>query len=119
MRQAARPVPTSQQTRDLDLVYLARQTAGDRDLEREVLGLFRDQCVRLLRIMLQNAGDQTRRDAAHTLKGAARGIGAFRIADVAETIETAEDTGLAAHLAELERAISDARRLIDRLMSAE
>ena len=119
MRQPAVGIPTSQQVRDLDLVYLARQTAGDRDLEREVLGLFRDQCVRLLRIMLQNGAEQSRLDAAHTLKGAARGIGAFRIADVAETIETADKAKLATHLAELERAIDDARRMIDRLIAAE
>ena len=36
----------------LDLTHLARQTFGDRALEREVLALFEQQCVRLLPLIV-------------------------------------------------------------------
>ena len=55
----------------IDLVPLARQTGGDAELERELLTLFAQQCARHLRTI--HGGDAAaRRDAAHTLKGAAR-----------------------------------------------
>lgn len=73
--------------RPIDLVHLARQTLGDRDLEREVLGLFVAQARSVLD-MLRNARDQRQRaDLAHTLKGSARSIGGWRVAAAAETCE--------------------------------
>ena len=38
--------------RILDLTHLARQTFGDPALEREVLALFEQQCIRLLPLIL-------------------------------------------------------------------
>lgn len=109
---------TAYASRDIDLVHLARQTAGDRLLEREVLGLFRDQSVRLLAAMsAAGRGGQPARDAAHTLLGAARGIGAFRIAAIAERAQLAEDAEFTAAVADLEGAITDAQALIDRLLA--
>jgi HPt (histidine-containing phosphotransfer) domain-containing protein len=73
--------------RPIDLVHLARQTLGDRDLEREVLGLFVAQARSVLD-MLMVASDQRRRmELAHTLKGSARSIGAWRVAAQAEACE--------------------------------
>jgi len=70
----------------IDLVHLARQTGGDAELERELLMLFAQQCARQLRAI--HAGDATvSRDAAHTLKGAARAIGAWQVAEAADRIE--------------------------------
>jgi HPt (histidine-containing phosphotransfer) domain-containing protein len=77
--------------RILDLAHLARQTFGDRSLEREVLALFEQQCVRLLPIIAGEGEPVERADAAHTLKGAARAVGAWRLASLAETLETALD----------------------------
>lgn len=71
----------------IDLVHLARQTGGDAELERELLVLFSQQCVRHLRTIHAGTDDSTRRDAAHTLKGAARAIGAWQVADAADLIE--------------------------------
>jgi len=76
--------------RPVDLAHLASQTLGDRALEQEVLKLFvhqalttRDQIV---------AADRTERlRLAHTLKGSARGIGAFAIADCVAEIEKRPD----------------------------
>ena len=103
--------------RAIDLVHLSRQTCGDRDLEREVLALFRDQCVRLLRVIADaGAGDRSR-NAAHTLKGAARGVGAFAVAAMAESVEE-ERADFAARLSALGDAVAEARQVIDGLLEA-
>ena len=70
----------------IDMVYLARQSGGDHELEQELLALFADQCVRHLATIRQ-AGTEAGCDAAHTLKGAARAIGAWQVADAAEKLE--------------------------------
>jgi HPt (histidine-containing phosphotransfer) domain-containing protein len=77
--------------RILDLAHLDRQTFGDRGLESEVLALFSQQCDRLLPLIGARERRSERADAVHTLKGAARAIGAWRVAALCETIETALD----------------------------
>jgi len=73
--------------RPVDLVHLARYTLGNRALEREVLELFRTQS-RLYLTRLKGAGSEKAwRDAAHTIKGSACGIGAWRVAKRAESAE--------------------------------
>jgi HPt (histidine-containing phosphotransfer) domain-containing protein len=69
----------------IDTDHLARMTLGERDLEREVLGLFArqsaDLLARLERLPREGAA------LAHTLKGSARGIGAFAVAQAADDLE--------------------------------
>ena len=75
----------------LDLVHLTRQTFGDPDLEREVLLLFAGQADATV-VALQSAGTGTERARLfHMLKGSARGIGAFQLANMAEAGEEAPD----------------------------
>jgi HPt (histidine-containing phosphotransfer) domain-containing protein len=81
----------SSDSRILDLPHLARQTFGDRTLEREVLALFEQQCMRLLPIIAGQGERVERADAAHTLNGAARAVGAWRLASLAEALERALD----------------------------
>ncbi len=82
------------ESRPVDLVHLARYTLGDRDMEREVLSLFANQCDRDIE-RLQSAQSQTDwQGAAHTIKGSARAIGAWKLARLAEE---AEVLGLAQH----------------------
>jgi len=81
------PEPTMPQTA-IDLVHLSRQTAGDQALERELLTLFSQQCVRHLRTIHAGSDTRERLDAAHTLRGAAQAIGAWQVADAAAAIET-------------------------------
>ncbi len=72
----------------LDRAHLEAQTFGDADLTREVLSLFEDQCRRLLPALAEEgrpAGD--RADLAHTLKGAALGVGAMRVAQASAAVE--------------------------------
>jgi len=71
----------------IDLVHLARQTGGDHALERELLTLFAQQCVRHLRTIHGGADEGARRDAAHTLRGAAQAIGAWQVAEMAGQVE--------------------------------
>ncbi len=71
----------------VDLVHLARHTFGDAELEREVLQLFVTQSrIYLNRLKEARDVEQWRR-AAHTIKGSARGIGAWAVAERAQAAE--------------------------------
>jgi HPt (histidine-containing phosphotransfer) domain-containing protein len=76
--------------RPVDLAHLARYTGGDQALNAEVLQLFVNQCGELVQRMddvLQSGDGKTWREVAHSLKGAARGIGAFQMGDAAAACE--------------------------------
>lgn len=79
--------------RPVDLDHLNRYTGGDRGLNREILKLFEEQCATMLAqldaLARTDGGASTKNwlELAHTLKGAARGIGAFGLADVAAEAE--------------------------------
>jgi HPt (histidine-containing phosphotransfer) domain-containing protein len=79
----------------LDLDHLRRQTADDRALERELLALFEAQCARLRPLLGEGSPPVERADAAHTFKGSARAIGAWRLAAMADTLEVALRSGTA------------------------
>ncbi len=72
----------------IDASHLERMTLGDRRLEREVLELFVRQTTILL-TRIAGAEPPVAAAAAHTLKGSARGIGAWRVARAAEQLEQA------------------------------
>ena len=67
----------------IDLEHLARMTLGERSLEAEVLTLFDLQAGVLLARMRDSAPAAVAA-FAHTLKGSARGIGAWRVAEAAD-----------------------------------
>jgi HPt (histidine-containing phosphotransfer) domain-containing protein len=71
----------------IDFGYLSRQTLGNRDLARQVLELFAVQADTLIQQLL--SADR-RREAAHTIIGSARAIGAFDVACIAARVEAAE-----------------------------
>jgi len=76
--------------RPVDIAHLSRYTGGDAALNAEVLQLFVDQSALLLRQLqgIVEAQDaQGWKHITHSLKGAARGIGAFGLADVAAEAE--------------------------------
>ncbi|KQU50293.1 hypothetical protein ASG72_16850 [Bosea sp. Leaf344] len=106
----------------IDLVHLARQTGGDLALERELLALFSQQCVRHLRTIHNGADETARMEAAHTLKGAAQAIGAWQVAEAAARIEQ-RLLGRGARVAEVEMdalalAAAEARAAISRFDAA-
>ena len=96
-------------SRLLDLEYLSRQTMGDRVLEQEVLALFSHH-IGTIRDGIATADETERRRLAHTLKGAARGVGAFTLADCAERIEA--DPFDRANLSRLGALIGEVRDFI-------
>jgi len=100
----------------IDVAHLKRMTLGDAGLEREVLAMFSAQAVRLIGTLAGLAPDAAA--LAHTLKGSARAIGAFRVADAAGSLETAIRSGdhQAQSLTELKQAIAEVRMAIDTLL---
>jgi hypothetical protein len=85
----------------IDRAHLTQMTLGDAALEREILSLFDRQSELLLERMraLPPAAVST---LAHTLKGSAKGVGAWNVARAAEAVELADGT-LAEFRAAIER----------------
>lgn len=71
----------------LDLVHFRHMTGDDADLQAEIANLFRAQAEIWARLLNVDAPIQTWTDAAHTLKGSARGIGLWSLADACEAAE--------------------------------
>lgn len=76
----------------IDWAHLSRFTLGDRTLEREVLGLFAGEAPRYLSLLLATTSRKAWIEAAHTLKGSARAVGAWAVAECAQAVETLEIT---------------------------
>jgi HPt (histidine-containing phosphotransfer) domain-containing protein len=101
----------------IDLHHLSRMTLGERSLEREVLALF-DRQAELLLPRLCNGVKAVVAASAHTLKGSARGIGAWRVARAAEAVEQADELELAAAVDDLTAAVAATRSAIAGLLRA-
>ena len=94
-----------------DRAHLERMTQGDPLLAREVLRLFDSQAERQLEVMASADNAKVRAEAAHTLKGAARGVGAFAVARIAEDVEACakDELAFASSLARLRVRVAEAR----------
>jgi HPt (histidine-containing phosphotransfer) domain-containing protein len=122
---ARRPKPAGAATRTepaLDLAHLRRFTLGDQALEQEILGLFIGQAPTTLAALTEAWTDRDWKIAAHTLKGSARAVGAWRVARLAEKAEgmsrRRDREGCAAAVRELTDALSEADAYIAALNSA-
>jgi HPt (histidine-containing phosphotransfer) domain-containing protein len=89
----------------VDFGYLEGFAAGDAEVVDEVLALFREQAA-MWSTLLDPASDGWR-DAAHTIKGAARGVGAFALGDACERAERGQDPTLDGIRDALEAALAD------------
>jgi HPt (histidine-containing phosphotransfer) domain-containing protein len=100
----------------IDMDHLKRMTLGDESLEREVLAMFSAQSVSLIGALAVLPAEA--RELVHTLKGSARAVGAFAVADAAADLEAAlTNSGDPAEaLAELKDAVAQARAAIDALL---
>jgi HPt (histidine-containing phosphotransfer) domain-containing protein len=100
----------------IDIEHLGRMTLGDASLEREVLGMFSAQAASLIGALTTLASDAGA--LAHTLKGSARAIGAFRVADAAGHLEAAiqNRNNPAQALGELTDAVAQARMAIGAIL---
>lgn len=135
MRSAARPIddhpaaPASARNAPaIDLAHLGRQTLGDKALELELLELFDRQAARIAgELLAPDPADgalaeradgalAVRADLAHTLKGSAKAVGAWSVAEAAGAYETAARGGcvtvLAGRAKEIDRCVKEARAMI-------
>lgn len=115
-------VPSKRVLRPIDLVHLAKQCLGDEHLEYEVLRLF-DTTLATYFDRLQTAETV---DALalnlHSIKGAASGVGAWTIAELAKALEAevkADGAINAEHLHDLAMAIEETSVFIQDLLSKE
>ena len=89
----------------VDFKYLEDFTAGDGDVIDEVLSLFREQAA-IWSSLLDPDGEGWR-DAVHTIKGAARGIGACHLGDACALAEAEGPGGLDAVRNAMDAALGD------------
>ncbi len=71
----------------LDREHLARYTSGDAALEAELFGLLTAQIEACVSLLEQTGDEGEWRVAAHTLKGASRGVGAMALGDACAAAE--------------------------------
>ena len=100
----------------INLDHLNRMTLGDAGLEREVLAMFSAQSAGLLDTLAAMPAETGA--LVHTLKGSARAIGAFAVAEAAGRLEAALAGGAdpSQALAELGDALALARTAIDAML---
>jgi HPt (histidine-containing phosphotransfer) domain-containing protein len=100
----------------IDFDHLKRMTLGDSGLEQEVLAMFAAQSASLVGTLATMPTDA--RALAHTLKGSARAIGAFAVADAAARLETVMASGAdpSGGLTELADAVALARTAIEAVL---
>jgi HPt (histidine-containing phosphotransfer) domain-containing protein len=103
----------------IDRAHLEAQTLGDRQLQRELLILFMTQAADILQQMRACAGREPQRldDLAHRLKGSARAVGAFRVANSAErsrdcSEEEEQRLWLSALAGEIDEAVAASKDLL-------
>ena len=88
----------------VDFAYLEAYTMNDPAIVEEVLRLFQQQCE--LWSPLLDTGHEGWRDAAHTLKGAAAGIGARELSELAGEAEKGDVEGAAGRLEKIKTAMN-------------
>jgi HPt (histidine-containing phosphotransfer) domain-containing protein len=107
-------------SRPVDLVHLSRYTLGERALEREVLELFCSQSLVYLERLRDARSDKDWKEAAHSLKGSASAIGAWRTAEAARRAEALSGESLVAardlRLRDIEQSLREAATYIGALL---
>ena len=106
----------------IDMQHLARMTLGEQSLQREVLALFERQADVLLP-RIRGGAPALAASLAHTLKGSAASIGAFKVMRAAETVErvqgqTDRDAAMVAAIETLAVVLEEAKAEIARLIAA-
>ncbi len=89
----------------VDFAYLESFAAHDPKVIDEVLEIFREQAALWSRML--DPASAGWRDAVHTIKGAARGVGATALGDVCEACEAAGPRDIPAVHAALDAALAD------------
>ncbi len=108
----------------IDLEHLARYTGGEKDVNGEILRLFDSQIASMvmeLNGLLASRDAKRWREIAHTIKGAARGVGAFDMGEAAakaEPVNPADSTEAQAALQKLEQEAQTVRAFIATYLAA-
>jgi HPt (histidine-containing phosphotransfer) domain-containing protein len=122
VRPAARGVPQRHSYQPIDMVHLGKQALGDRGLEFEVLRMFDTMSqVYFGRLETSTNVDEMLRHL-HTLRGAAAGVGAVRIAELARTAEADLRAGLPVNperIDDIEMAVQECSAFIGELLEHE
>jgi HPt (histidine-containing phosphotransfer) domain-containing protein len=74
----------------IDLAHLARYTGGEKAMNAEILKLFDGQITEMvgqLRSVMAARDARRWKEITHTIKGAARGVGAFSFGEAAAAAE--------------------------------
>jgi len=79
----------------IDFSHLEHYVGGDQAIIREVLALFSDQARTVLPTLDPDGPADQWRNAAHSLKGSALGIGAMALASACSEAELAKEAALA------------------------
>jgi HPt (histidine-containing phosphotransfer) domain-containing protein len=98
-----------------DRAHFDHMTGADRALQLEVLALFRAQAAGWSAAF--DAGDAWR-EALHTLKGSARGIGFVALAAACEAAEAAPDAEGAVALDQVRAALAEALAALEQFAAA-
>jgi HPt (histidine-containing phosphotransfer) domain-containing protein len=113
---SAAPTGTAAEEPAIDLTHLFRMTLGDHGLEREVLSLF-DRQIGMLIARMRTVEPSCVAALAHTLKGSAKGVGAWPMARAAEAVEEAPLAELAPAVAALNAAADQTRLAIAEILA--
>jgi hypothetical protein len=112
--------PSSESVKAIDIAHLSRMTLGEHSLRHEVLALF-DRQADILLLRIRGGAPAVAAVSAHTLRGSAAGIGAFKVARAVEAVEQtqgfeARDAAVAAAIDTLAVVLEEAKAEIARLL---
>jgi HPt (histidine-containing phosphotransfer) domain-containing protein len=108
----------------IDLEHLARYTGGERGINTEILRLFDAQVTGMvaeLNGLLASRDNKRWREITHTIKGAARGVGAFGMGEAAakaEPVDPADGPQAQAAIRTLESEAQTVRAFIETYLAA-
>lgn len=118
--ETAVPAGEARAARPIDLVHLARQCLGDENLELEILRLFDKTLTTYFeRLTLASTFDDLALNL-HAIKGAAAGVGAWGIVDLAKSLEDDLRDARplkAERVADLGMAVEEVRGFIARMLT--
>ena len=116
------PAVEKRPMRPIDLVHLAKQCLGDEHLELEILRMFETTLSGYFsRLKLASAFDEMALNL-HSIKGAASGVGAWAVADIAKALEEELRHGRPVspeRIKDLGMAVEEARDFIARMLAAD
>lgn len=104
------PAATGRANAPIDVEHLSLYTGNDPIITRDVLMLFREQASAWLKSLRAAETVEAWRQAAHKMKGGARGVGANDLAALAEAAESVSSLGSAEQVQQLSEIAGEVAR---------